>query len=274
LTSSNASAKISPPKAALESAAFSLNSKPGTHNSSFPAQEKLESCRRLPGEMHLVVGLVFDSLLKEVLQMRKSISLFLLLILSLILLESIFASSEELISGPYKNTFKYDFNSDNKKDDFILEWKIVKDFSYNLDTKTTSTEKYIWYQTHFQIILSDGALCHDDLFSMVESDYNNMIAMIKRKILSPKNYYRKFFSDNYNLNNIEVREIKKEEISIRSIRESVEYYKSNAKPEEIEKELLLGRHIVVSYVRSWYEDIGVIAFSKILGKSIWLNTFY
>ena len=185
---------------------------------------------------------------------------------------------EELISGPFKNTFTYDFNGDSKKDDFILEWKIVRDSSYNPVTKTTSDEKYIWYQSHFQIVLTDGDICHEDAFSMVERDYNNMIAMTESKNIIPKDYFHGFFNikyyGKYYLNSIQERKISKEEISLETIKEIIKYYKSNAKAEEIEKELLSGKHIVVLYRRSWREDVGIIVFSNILRKAIWLNSGY
>lgn len=185
--------------------------------------------------------------------------------------------SEELIEGPYKSEFLFDFDGDGKPEIFTIDWKIVKDYGTYPWLGTRSAEKYIWYQARLRIRSHAGRVYHDDIFSMMEDDFSKMAALVGRDNMTPYYYFWRFFSiPEYEskLNEVMSSSISREEIDTKHLADLVRSEKPDVSVEAVIEELTQGVHIVVLYRRDWHEDLGIIVYSRLLDRSVFLKSPY
>ena len=164
----------------------------------------------------------------------------------------------------------------------MLRWKFVEDFSYNFIIQLTPEKKYFWYDVDFKIKKKNGVIIHHDVFFIQDGDFEELKYYLQREKkqtnITPKYYFDNFFKlkyAGYNFNNKpEYTIIKKEDINYKSLKRTIKHLKSGVSVKDIEKELLRGKHLTMDYRRSWREDVGVIAYSKLLDHAVWLNSPY
>lgn len=183
---------------------------------------------------------------------------------------------EDIVSGPVQVTHHEDFTGDGRPDDFILEWSQVRDYSFDPETNRKSNEKYHWCQARLQVASSSGVILADDLFAFKADDFAESLGkFVNAPNLTPEQYFTHYFdqppgdSPFRSFTRRWVR-LKDSDIDRAMITELIKYHRSNATLDEIEAELLADRRLVFEYVRSDGEDRARIAYSRRLGRAVYL----
>lgn len=183
---------------------------------------------------------------------------------------------DDVVSGPFLVTHREDFNGDGRPEDFVLEWSVVQDYSFDPDTMKKSREKFKWYQARLQIATTAGAIMADDLFAIKADDFwTNLGQYTGMPGLTPEKYFANYFDAKYpatEFHSFSRRwvKLKEENIDRAMIKELIRYYHSGATLEDIETELLADRRLVFEYVRSDRADSAVITYSRNLGRAVYL----
>lgn len=184
--------------------------------------------------------------------------------------------TEELVRGPFEVTHEEDFDGDNKPETFSLEWKVVRDYAFDLDTRQRSPVKFTWYQSRLRVIKAADTVLADDLFAFKDTDFADDIRPATGDPkLTPEDYLNHYFASHFpnpafvSFGRARAR-IDRSNIDRALIEEFIKHYRSTATLQEIERELLTGSHTIFVYTRSWSQDLGIITYSQGLGHAVFL----
>lgn len=187
-------------------------------------------------------------------------------------------STEETLTQPVQVVHQRDFDGNGAPDQFILSWKTVKDFAVDHDGTRTADQKIEWYQVSLKIVSARGQTLLDDTYSFQAGEFEHDIIGPTGlpAVLTPTQYFEQYFTfppkDGWAPFQQTRRRITADEIDRDAIARLIKAYHSTATPEAVEMELLAGEHDVITYERTWYEDIGVITYSKTLGRAVYLTS--
>lgn len=182
--------------------------------------------------------------------------------------------TEELVRGPFEVTHEEDFDGDNKPETFSLEWKEVRDYAFDLETRQRSRVKYTWYQSRFRVVSAADTVLADDFFAFTEADFeNDFRPATGDPTLTPERYLNQYFKSHYpnpafvSFARVTAR-LDRSNIDHELLKAFVKRYHSAATPQAIEQELLAGSHKIFLYARSQSQDLGLIVYSKLLGRAV------
>ena len=179
-----------------------------------------------------------------------------------------FSSDVEVLEGPFKVTRTYAFENSQSKDNFVLVWKKVKDYSVDGEGHK-SKEKSIWYQVQIKIYSQINSLIFQDWFSVKQNDFNELLARSEHSDVSPKDYFEKYFFDEPQTDSITVSDLSEDYLV-----ESMKDMKKSMPLDVIKNELLEGKHAIFYYRATWFEDLRVYAYSKKIGIAVRLLNDY
>ncbi len=183
------------------------------------------------------------------------------------------STSEELLATYPPAQFKLDFKDDGEQDTLTLTCKKVKDYSVDPDTKEKISEKkFVWYQFHMTIVSPNHETLWDDTYSIKDEDYSGLFENFDTPFLTPAVYIKKYFSVKFN--HIVNWKISKDEIDEDLIKQKIKDTKVKVRVEDVEKEILTGKHTVVFYRGDWAVDLRQAVYSKKLRSAVGLACPY